>query len=178
MKTKSLILLIVLGSFINCKSQVKDTNAREIKETRAILNTYFDTAFESRGVHFNNKIIQNYKDNHWSHLINPTHLGLIQNFNFKTESDVVHFEILFNEEIKYLQKSSQNFNIEKWTEILDGKNIVDAGTSGLSLSSPAFNRSFTYAIFYLESNESGDLIIFKKEDNGWVYFASGMVWIE
>lgn len=177
MKTKSLILLIILGSFINCKSQVRDTNVREIKETQAILNTYFDAAFENRGVHFNNKVIQNYKNKHWSHLINPFHLGLIQNFNIKTESDVVHFETLLKEEIEFLQKSSRSFNIEKWTEILDKKNIIDSGISGLSLSSPAFNRSFTYAVFYLEDSYSGSLIIFKKDGDKWVYFASGLVWI-
>lgn len=178
MNAKSLILLLMLGCFINCKSQVKDTASREIKEAQTILNTYFDTAFKNSGVYFNIKIKQNYKNEHWSHLINPFHLGLIQNFNIKTESDVVHFETLFDEEIEFLQKSSQNFYIEKWTDILDKKNIVDHSISSLSLSSPAFDSSFTYAVFYLEDRYSGSLIIFKKTGDKWVYFASGMVWIE
>ncbi|MCM4160252.1 hypothetical protein DHB64_10160 [Antarcticibacterium sp. W02-3] len=167
---------MILGSFITCKSQVSNRNVQERKETQAILNSYFD-GFENRGIHFNNKILQNYEGKHWSHLINPFHLSLIQNFNIKNESDVVHFENLFKEEIEFLQKSSRSFRIEKWTEILDKKNIVDSGTSMLSLSSPAFDRSLNYAIFYLSSNEGGSLIIFKKEGNKWVYFASGMVWI-
>lgn len=177
MKTKSLIILMVLGSFINCKSQVNDPNVREIKETRAILNTYFYKLGES-GINFKDQIIQTYENKHWSHLINPFHLGLVQNFNIKTEKDVVHFETLFKEEIEFLRNSSRKFNIKKWTQIIDKKNIFDSNTLGLSLSSPAFDKSFNYAIFYLESNEGGSLIIFKKESDGWVYFASGMAWIE
>jgi hypothetical protein len=176
MKAKSILLLLLLGSFITCKSQVRNRNVQEKKETQAILNSYFE-GFENRGIHFNNKILQDYEGKHWSHLINPFHLSLIQNFHIKTESDIVHFETLFDGEIEFLQKSSRNFKIEIWTEILDKKNIVDSGTSMLSLSSPAFDRSFNYAIFYLESNEGGSLIIFKKNGGKWVYFASGMVWI-
>lgn len=177
MKAKALILLFAVSSFINCKSQVRETDGREIREARNILNTYFDAAFENRGILFNNKILHNYRNKHWSHLINSFNLGLIQNFDIKTESDVVHFEDLFNDEIEFLQESSKDFKINNWNEILNKKSIVESGDAGLSLSSPAFDKTFTYAIFYLESNEGGSLIIFKKEDEGWIYFASGMVWV-
>ena len=79
---------------------------------------------------------------------------------------------MFMEDTLFLKKSAKNFNLENWSEILDNKYIVDFDARGFSMSTPAFNRTFTYAIFYLEDSSSGNLIIFKKIRDEGVYYAT------
>lgn len=178
MNIKSFILLIILTSFLACKAQDNIQKEKVLCETRNLLNSYLDAVADNNGENIQNHILHSLDNQPWADSLIPSHLWLVRNFNIKKKTDVIDFEKLFSDkDIKHLQSTSKKFSYRKWSKVINHPLLVENNVEGVLLSSPAFDKTFTYAIFYLDSNEGGSLIIFKKEGDDWVYFASGLVWI-
>lgn len=179
MRIKLFFILIFLYFFTGCKAQENIKEERVLNETVSLLESYFNAIAEKKGTKVHNQILHNIDYKPWVDSLIPLQLWSIRNFNIQKKADVIDFENLFNEtDITHFRSTSKTLTIQNWSEIINHPILSDTSTKGLLLSSPAFDKSFKHAIFYLEDSSSGSLILFKKENDQWVYFASGMVWIE
>mgnify|MGYP000114932670 CR=1 FL=1 len=105
--------------------------------------------------------IQNNKHKKWTEFFNNQ--DVIINAVFKINDSI----------IKDLSK------FKSWGDISKAKNSKDI----LSLKSkirffsmPVFNKDFSFAIVYIEDLGSGELKVFKHQDNKWVLFGVGGLW--
>jgi len=179
MRIKLLLILPFLICFTGCKAQENIQEVRVLNETVSLLDSYFNAIAEKNEMKVHNQILHKIDHKPWVDSLIPIQLWAIRNFNIKKKADVIDFEALFNEiDIHHFRSTSKKFTFENWSEIINHPILVDTSSKGILLSSPAFDKSFQHAIFYLEDSSSGSLILFKKENGQWIYFASGMVWIE
>ena len=173
-----LLYLSLLICLTSCKAQENIQKERVLTETVSLLNSYFNRFPENSESKFNSRIIYEYGNVPWADSLIPQQLWTIRNHDIKKKSDIIDFEALFDKkDVKHFHSTSKNFTAESWREILDHSNLVDSAANGTFLSSPAFDLDFEYAILYSEGQSSGYLILFKKENNQWIFLASGLVWI-
>jgi len=115
-------------------------------------------------------------------LFNPGQFSWVRNFGIKTKEDVIQFDNLFSEEeFASMKKQIQNSKIKKWSELIDKKFFqskeANIKNKYLSISIPVFNKDKNIAVIYFEFPNSGELRIYKKEENKtWKYIANGLVW--
>lgn len=179
MRIKLCMFFSFLFCLIGCKAQESIREKRVLTETIILIDSYFDSIVKNNGRKVQNQIIHKVGQKTWIDSLIPSKLWAIRNFNIKEKADIIDFEALFNEaDIHSFRSTSQKFKIENWSEIISHSIIVDSTRKGLLLSSPAFDKSFKHAIFYLEDSSSGSLILFKKVNEQWTYFGSGMIWID
>ena len=71
-------------------------------------------------------------------------------------------------------------SISKWSTIhpdLDFSKSEQNNSAYISL--PIIDQSTNYAMFYVETRYSGDLVIYKREsEKSWQFYAIGNIWIE
>lgn len=115
-------------------------------------------------------------------LITPSLFSSIQNFNIKSEKDLIKFDTFFTkEEFASMKKQIENSKVKKWSELI-GRKFLNTQQKQkfekyFSFSTPAFNKDKNLAVIYIESSNSGDLRVYKKRNSGvWEYFATGLVW--
>lgn len=154
-----------------CKNKQMNQNQLLVKE---VSRKYISTLLEKNKTVSDN-IILDVEDKHWASQLTYTHLSMIKNFNIKKESDLIDFYDIFN--TGNLYDLNKNRKFEKWSEIFPDLKFSNQKGVDLIISLPILSEDRNYAIFYLADRYSGNLVVYKKIDSEWQYFAIGNVWI-
>ena len=130
-----------------------------IKSKEDIIN--FDKFFSEEEFKSIRIQIQNNKHKKWTEFFNNKDVKI--NAIFKKNDSI----------IKHLRR------FKTWTDIYkanNSKDILSLKGKTRFFSIPVFNKDFSYAIVYIEGSGSGELRVFKHEDNKWVLFGVGGLW--
>lgn len=166
---KYIIYIFIL--FATCKNQ--QINEDEIL-IREVSRKYISDIIKKNTI-LSNNIILDIEGEYWKSKLNYTHLSMVSNFGAKQESDLVNFYKIFNTNNLYDLNSNREY--KKWSQVFPNLTFSKKKESDLSISLPILSKDRNYAIFYVSKRYSGSLVVYKKVDNKWQYFAIGNVWI-
>lgn len=176
----SLFLILVISN--SCRSQrvgIKYTeNPLVVSSSHSVLEDYF-----SKGIEVKNQILEESSHNlkKWNEITDSFHLSLIQVTNAKTEDDLLNFNLIYSQNfLKSRINVLQNNSISKWSAIHPNLEFFKSKQNVLAyVSLPIIDQTGVYAMFYVETESSGDLIVYKKGfDKSWEFYAMGTIWVE
>lgn len=173
----------ILFFLCSCKAQEKITKCNNQKQIEIFIRAELNKLKHS-GVGINEKIVLNVASTNpnLEQLFTSNQFSFIKNFDVQSIEGVIKFDKLFTEKDFVFLKNQINCNKEKiWSSIL-GDELLKNETNDqyinfLSYSIPVFSKDRIYAFVYVESEFSGELKVYKKVNDKWIYFAQATVWI-
>lgn len=143
----------------------------------------------------------------WNNFLQPKTFRMMRKLNIKNKADQIDFTKFFSDEdFEYMKCQLKENTIENWKNVMPKgffhkadsvrkvikkhntfKKIMDSENSNKIRSArgkvryctiPLFDKAHNHLLVYRETSGSGDLRIFKKQDNEWTSFAMLLIWIE
>lgn len=175
-----MFLILVISN--SCRSQLGGIKYTEdplvVNSSHRVLEDYF-----SKDIEVKNQILEESSHNQkkWNEITDSFHLSLIQVINAKTKDDLLNFNLIYTQKfLKSRISVLKDNSISKWSTIhpdLDFSKSEQNNSAYISL--PIIDQSTNYAMFYVETRYSGDLVIYKREsEKSWQFYAIGNIWIE
>ena len=147
------------------------------------------------------------RGNGWNDFLKPNTFTIMRKLNINDKADQIDFTKFFSDEdFEYMKCQLKENTIDNWKQLMPKgvfykadsvqkvikknntlKKINASGNTNEILSArgklryysiPLFDKAHNHAIVYQQSYGSGSLLIFKKQDNGWVSFALLLIWIQ
>lgn len=137
--------------------------------------------------------------------LNPNAFAFMRKIGSVSQGKVIDFKKLFSrDDFNYMICQLKENEIKNWRQILEkssfkksdsiknilnnyktwkviynsdkSQEILELKKNYLKYSIPLFNKDRNYALVFRENSFSGNLLILKKINQKWVYFATSFVW--
>lgn len=147
------------------------------------------------------------RGNGWNDFLKPNTFTMMRKLNIKNKADQIDFTKFFSDEdFEYMKCQLKENTIDNWKQVMpkgvfykadsirevikkhntlkkinaseNTNEILSARGELRYYSIPLFDKAHNHAIVYQQSYGSGSLLIFKKQDNGWVSYALLLFWIQ
>ncbi|PHQ29700.1 hypothetical protein [Leeuwenhoekiella nanhaiensis] len=178
------LCFLLLVSFIvvtSCRAQNNASGSHYVDSLVVNVSNKIIQDYILKDFKISNQILEvtSYNSDKWYKITDEFHLGLIKPLHLSKTNDIIDFNEIYSQDY-LLEKEKVSHKISKWSIISPNLDFNESEENDLIfISLPVIDSSEMYAMFYIETKYSGDLVVYKKQyKNYWEFYAIGNIWIE
>lgn len=180
MKKPTSIFLLFLT--ISCSVQQVQTQSTCVTDLEAIRDLIESQMVERNQykISINNEILKksSVRNLSMAELIPIDSFNLLRPLKVNSQNEINDLKKEFTkEDFDHMRCQLRNNTSKYWSEIINQKNLQlpNTNTKEWSYSFPLFTKNKKYALIYIEAFNFGEIRIFKREHQHWVYYANQFV---